>query len=167
MRAPVPAAARREEQTADGYAGLRGNLVRRHKLRDPTVLDRALADFARTVAARGVEVHANAYRQADFIGASIRGGGAVVRDAVVVVVVVLLLTLLELRTILVVLCTMPLSILLGVALFPLFGLGVNVMTLGGFAVAAGDIVGAPYQYIKAAGQGNIAALSAIRYLSHS
>ncbi len=105
-------------------------------------LDRALADFARTVAARGVEVHANAYRQADFIGASIRGGGAVVRDAVVVVVLVLLLTLLELRTILVVLCTMPLSILLGVALFPLFGLGVNVMTLGGFAVAAGDIVDA-------------------------
>lgn len=105
-------------------------------------LDSALADFARTVAARGVEVHANAYRQADFIGASIRGGGAVVRDAVVVVVLVLLLTLLELRTILVVLCTMPLSILLGVALFPLFGLGVNVMTLGGFAVAAGDIVDA-------------------------
>ena len=105
-------------------------------------LDAALADFGRTVAARGVEVHANAYRQADFIGASIRGGGEVVRDAALVVVAVLLLTLLELRTILVVLITMPLSILLGVALFPLLGLGVNVMTLGGFAVAAGDIVDA-------------------------
>ncbi|MCE9655812.1 NAD(P)/FAD-dependent oxidoreductase [Clostridium celatum] len=30
--------------------------------------------------------------------------------------------------------------------------------------AAGDIVGAPYQYIKAAGEGNIAALSAVTYL---
>lgn len=30
--------------------------------------------------------------------------------------------------------------------------------------AAGDIVGAPYQYIKAAGEGNIAALSAVAYL---
>lgn len=30
--------------------------------------------------------------------------------------------------------------------------------------AAGDIVGAPYQYIKAAGEGNIASLSAISYL---
>lgn len=30
--------------------------------------------------------------------------------------------------------------------------------------AAGDIVGTPYQYIKAAGQGNIAALSAVSYL---
>ena len=30
--------------------------------------------------------------------------------------------------------------------------------------AAGDIVGAPYQYIKAAGEGNIAALSAVAYI---
>ena len=105
-------------------------------------LDRVLAEFGRTVASKGVEVHANAYRQADFIGASIRGGGEVVRDAVVVVVAILLITLLEVRTILVVLCTMPLSVLMGLALFPVFGLGVNVMTLGGFAVAAGDIVDA-------------------------
>ena len=32
--------------------------------------------------------------------------------------------------------------------------------------AAGDIVGPPYQYIKAAGEGNIAALSAVSYLSN-
>lgn len=31
--------------------------------------------------------------------------------------------------------------------------------------ACGDITGAPYQYIKAAGEGNVAALSAVRYLS--
>jgi thioredoxin reductase (NADPH) len=30
--------------------------------------------------------------------------------------------------------------------------------------AAGDVVGAPYQYIKAAGEGNIAALSAVNYI---
>ncbi len=32
--------------------------------------------------------------------------------------------------------------------------------------AAGDIVGVPYQYIKAAGEGNIAALSAVSYLDN-
>lgn len=105
-------------------------------------LDRVLAEFSETVKAKGVEVHSDAYRQADFINASIKGGGEVVRDAVIIVVMVLLLTLLELRTILVVLCTMPVSILLGLVLFPSLGLGVNVMTLGGFAVAAGDIVDA-------------------------
>ncbi len=31
--------------------------------------------------------------------------------------------------------------------------------------ACGDIAGKPYQYIKAAGQGNIAALSAVAYLN--
>ncbi len=31
--------------------------------------------------------------------------------------------------------------------------------------ACGDITGAPYQYIKAAGEGNVAALSAVRYLA--
>ncbi|MBP3407435.1 MAG: efflux RND transporter permease subunit [Kiritimatiellae bacterium] len=105
-------------------------------------LEKSLADFAGTVKSKGIEVHSNAYRQADFIEASIKGGGEVVRDAVIIVIAVLLLTLLELRTILVVLLTMPLSTLLGLALFPMFGLGVNVMTLGGFAVAAGDIVDA-------------------------
>lgn len=30
--------------------------------------------------------------------------------------------------------------------------------------AAGDCVGKPYQYIKAAGEGNIASLSAVAYL---
>lgn len=105
-------------------------------------LEKVLADFASTVKDRGIEVHSQAYRQADFIAASIKGGGEVVRDAVIVVVCILLVTLLELRTLIVVLCTMPLSILLGLALFPMFGLGINVMTLGGFAVAAGDIVDA-------------------------
>lgn len=31
--------------------------------------------------------------------------------------------------------------------------------------AAGDVVGAPYQYIKAAGEGNVASLSAVSYLN--
>ena len=30
--------------------------------------------------------------------------------------------------------------------------------------AAGDVIGKPYQYIKAAGEGNIAALSAVSYI---
>ena len=32
--------------------------------------------------------------------------------------------------------------------------------------AAGDCVGKPYQYIKAAGEGNIASLSAVAYLNN-
>ena len=105
-------------------------------------IEEILSDFSASDANSGIEVHTDAYRQADFISASIAGGRDVVRDAVLIVVIVLLVTLLELRTLAVVLLTMPFSVLLGLALFPAFNLGVNVMTLGGFAVAAGDIVDA-------------------------
>ena len=105
-------------------------------------LDEALAAFRETVCSRGVEVHANAYRQADFIGASVNGGVEVVRDAVIVVLAVLVLTLFRVRTVLTVLVSMALTIPVAVLLFPPLSLGVNVMTLGGLAVAAGDIVDA-------------------------
>lgn len=42
---------------------------------------------------------------------------------------------------------------------------INMKTNIGGLFACGDIAGKPYQYIKAAGQGNIAALSAIGYLN--
>ena len=87
-------------------------------------------------------MHPDAYRQSDFIQASIEGGKSVVCDAIVVVIGVLLVTLLDLRTMLIVLSAIPFSILSGLVFFPLFGLGVNVMTLGGIAVATGDIVDA-------------------------
>ena len=105
-------------------------------------IEKALTDFAQSPAGRHIEVHSDAYRQADFIEKSIKGAGSVAIDAAIVVAIVLLVTLLELRTILIVLATLPFSILAGLILFPLFGIGIDVMTLGGFAVAAGDIVDA-------------------------
>ena len=105
-------------------------------------IEKALADFAISPAGRRIEVHSDAYRQADFIDKSIKGAGSVAIDAAIVVAIVLLVTLLELRTILIVLATLPFSILAGLILFPVFGIGIDVMTLGGFAVAAGDIVDA-------------------------
>lgn len=111
-------------------------------------IDAALTAFAAETK-QHIDVHPDAYRQKDFIAASVHGGSLVLRDAVIVVIGVLLITLLELRTILIVLLTMPLSILAGLTLFPLFGLGVNVMTLGGFAVAAGDIVDAAIIFTEA------------------
>ena len=105
-------------------------------------LDAVLDAFAAETADAGLEIHREAYRQADFIGASIDGGTRVLRDAVLIVILVLALILLKVRTLLIVLATIPLSVLAAVTCFPTFGLGVNVMTIGGFAVAVGDIVDA-------------------------
>ncbi len=105
-------------------------------------LDAVLDAFAAETKDEGLVLHRNAYRQADFIAASIDGGERVLRDAVLIVIAVLALILLRVRTLLIVLVTIPLSLLVATALFPAFGLGVNVMTIGGFAVAVGDIVDA-------------------------
>ena len=115
-------------------------------------LDAELESFGVSVRDRGISVHANAYRQADFIDASIAGGARVVRDAVIVVLIVLVLTLLRVRTILTVLASMALTMPVAVLLFPPLGLGINVMTLGGVAVAAGDIVDAAIIFAEAIGR---------------
>ena len=88
----------------------------------------------------GVRIEKDAYRQSDFINLSISNGRDMVRGAVLIVVVVLGLTLMSLRALLIVLLTMPVSIGAGLLLFPAMGLGINIMTLGGLAVAVGDIV---------------------------
>lgn len=88
----------------------------------------------------GVRLEKCAYRQSDFINLAIENGKSMVWEAVLIVVIVLGLTLMNIRTLLIVLITMPVSIGLGFLLFPALGLGINIMTLGGLAVAVGDIV---------------------------
>ncbi len=88
----------------------------------------------------GVRIEKDAYRQSDFINLSISNGRGMVRDAALIVILVLGLTLMNVRSLLIVLLTMPVSIGAGFLLFPYLGLGINIMTLGGLAVAVGDIV---------------------------
>ena len=103
-------------------------------------VDAAVADFARSELPEGMQLHAEAYRQADFITLSLENGKQTLLIAGLVVMIIIFLTLLNLRTALITLITMPLSVLLGMACFPLFGMAINIMTLGGLAVAVGDVV---------------------------
>lgn len=103
-------------------------------------IEAALDEFEASRLPAAVKVHRDAYRQADFIRLSIDNGEVIVRDAAVIVLLVLGLTLLRVRTTLITLLAMPLSLALGLILFPKFGLGINIMTLGGLAVAVGDVV---------------------------
>ena len=100
-------------------------------------VEKALDEF---VLPPGVRIEKDAYRQSDFINLSISNGRNMVRDAALIVVIVLGITLMSFRTLLIVLLTMPVSIGAGLLLFPSLGLGINIMTLGGLAVAVGDIV---------------------------
>jgi len=80
------------------------------------------------------------FRQAEFIRAAVDNVVEAVRDGAIWVVVVLFLFMWNLRVSVSSLTAMPLSILLTVLVFRWFDVTINPMTLGGIAVAIGDLV---------------------------
>ncbi len=80
------------------------------------------------------------FRQANFIEASIRTLTTVLIEAAIVVAVVLFAFLLNARTTAISLISLPVSMLITALVFQLFGLSINTMTLGGIAIAIGELV---------------------------
>ncbi|MCL4109003.1 UNVERIFIED_CONTAM: hypothetical protein GTU68_052641 [Idotea baltica] len=80
------------------------------------------------------------YQQREFIDYSVNNVIDAVRDGAILVVIVLFLFLLNFRTTFITLTAIPLSILTTALIFRWFDLSINVMTLGGIAVALGELV---------------------------
>ncbi len=87
-----------------------------------------------------VTIESQIFRQSHFIEAAVTNVSEAVRDGAIWVVVVLFLLMGNFRTSISSLTSMPLSIMLTVVVFYLFGISINTMTLGGIAVAIGDLV---------------------------
>ncbi|WP_395667121.1 efflux RND transporter permease subunit [Methylocella sp.] len=102
-------------------------------------VEAVLADVERTLP-NGVRTTAVLFRQADFIEASIGNVERALIEATGVVAVVLLLFLANLRAAAISLTAIPLSLLATAAAFSAFGLTINTMTLGGLAIAIGELV---------------------------
>ena len=88
----------------------------------------------------GLKVNRQIFRQSDFINLSINNVVHALRDAAIIVAVIILLFLLNARTTIITLTAIPLSLAVGILVLDWLDQTINVMTLGGLAIAVGSLV---------------------------
>ena len=128
-----------------GFAGKPAVIVSVQKQpnADSIALTRQIEQALDSLAKRlppGISTPQVSFRQADFIDASIANVQEALRDGAIMVAIILLLFLLNVRTTLISLTAIPLSLAITFLVFKALGLSVNVMTLGGLAIAIGELV---------------------------
>ncbi|KAF0248957.1 MAG: cation efflux system protein [bacterium] len=102
-------------------------------------IDQAIKELQQTLPADLV-INTELFRQANFIEASIKNVLEALRDGAFMVIIVLVLFLLNLRTTAITLTAIPLSFIVTALIMQSFGITINTMTLGGLAVAIGELV---------------------------
>ncbi len=100
----------------------------------------AVLDAIEPTLPAGVHVNRQIFRQSDFIRLSVDNVIHALRDAAIIVSVILMLFLLNVRTTLITLTALPLSLGAGLLVLNWMGETINVMTLGGLAIAVGSLV---------------------------
>lgn len=102
-------------------------------------IDSELASIASQLPA-GVKMHTDIFRQNDFIETSINNLQRTLLEGAIFVAIVLFFFLMNLRTTLISLVALPMSILVTVLVLHLLGFTINTMSLGGIAIAIGSLV---------------------------
>ncbi len=102
-------------------------------------IEAALNEIQKTLPV-GVSATNIQFRQATFIETSIGNVQRVLLEAAVVVAIVLFVFLVNVRATAISLAAIPISILITVLVFRAFDLTINTMTLGGLAIAIGELV---------------------------
>lgn len=102
-------------------------------------IEKAFEEMQKTIP-KDIVVEKNLFKQADFIDNAISNVEEALRDGAIFVAIVLFIFLLNFRTTAITLTAIPLSFVVTAIVFKFFGLSINTMTLGGLAVAIGELV---------------------------
>ena len=89
---------------------------------------------------KDIRINPHVYQQKSFIDLSIHNVFMALRDGGILVVIVLFVFLVNFRTTFITLTAIPISIAVTALVFHWFGMSINTMTLGGLAVAIGELV---------------------------
>ncbi|MBF0180015.1 MAG: efflux RND transporter permease subunit [Magnetococcales bacterium] len=133
---------KRGDASIDGQAGVIMAVQKQPGANTITLthrIERLLTDLQRTLP-EGVQADRILFKQADFIERAVANVTEALRDGSLLVMVVLFLFLMNLSTTFISLTAIPLSLVVTALVFHGFGLSINTMTLGGLAVAIGELV---------------------------
>ncbi len=101
-------------------------------------IEAALADLSKTLP-KSLKIR-YVFKQADFISTAINNVKEALADGSIFVAIVLLLFLMNFRTTAITLTAIPLSLVITAVIFKIYGISINTMTLGGLAIAIGELV---------------------------
>ncbi|MEO7145517.1 MAG: efflux RND transporter permease subunit, partial [Bryobacteraceae bacterium] len=105
-----------------------------------TAIGKALDDLKPALANAHVRLYPDLFRPANFIAAAIHNIGMSLAIGACLVAIVLMLFLMNMRVAVISLTAIPLSLLTSIILLDATGQSLNTLTLGGLAIAIGEVV---------------------------
>lgn len=102
-------------------------------------VEKALAELQQTLP-KDVKLNSKIFQQKNFIVNSLKNVEEALRDGFILVIIILFMFLLNFRTTIITLTAIPLSLITTAIIFKLFGISINTLTLGGLAIAIGELV---------------------------
>jgi CzcA family heavy metal efflux pump len=103
-------------------------------------IEKALQELKPTLQAESVTLHEGLFRPANFIEVAIQGVRTDILIGSVLVITVLFLFLFNVRTAFISATAIPLSLLTAIVVMSYYNIGLNIMVLGGLAIALGEVV---------------------------
>lgn len=89
---------------------------------------------------KNIQINTDVFQQKHFIVNSLTNVEEALRDGFILVIIILFLFLLNFRTTIITLTAIPLSLIITAIVFKFFDISINTLTLGGLAIAIGELV---------------------------